>query len=58
MDLWICHAYKVVIPFKILLVEELTVLWIIGCSVFVVAVLQKRKNEEDEKGKKVSHVLC
>ena len=37
--------YKVVIPFKILLVEEFTVFWIIGCSVFVV-VSQKRNNAE------------
>ena len=47
------HAYKVVIPFEILLVEEVTVLWIIGCSIFVVVALQKRKNREDnEKSKK------
>ena len=47
-----CHAYKVVIPFEIVLVEEVTVLWIIGCSVFVVVALQKRKIEKDDEESK------
>ena len=46
--------YKVVIAFTILLGEEVTVLWIIGCSVFVVVALQKRKieNKRDKESKK------
>ena len=42
----IYYAYRGVIDFKIV-VEELTMLWIISCSVFVVVVMQKRAKESE-----------
>ena len=33
-----------------LFVEELIMLWIIGCSVFVVVVMQKREKENENEG--------
>ena len=33
-------------------------LWIIGCSVFVVAVSQKKPREAKMEKEKVSHMLC
>ena len=43
----IYYAYRGVINFKKLFVEELIMLWIIGCSVFVVVVTRKREIEEE-----------
>ena len=49
----IYYAYKGCDRFKRLSVEELIMLWIIGCSVFVVVVMQKkRKEREDDGGEK------
>ena len=55
----IYDAYRGVINFKIV-VEELIMLWIIGCSVFCCCSIAKKGKREQRwrEREKVSHMLC